>query len=330
MTSSISHRPRIVVLCESINAERPAGMDEIEVVADVRWTDAAGLPEAIETAEILLLWDFFSTALRDAWPRARALKWVHVAAAGVDAVLFDEFRDSDVVLTNAHGFFDGPIAEFVLANILAHDKGLHENRALQRAHEWTHRETRRTAGSTALVIGTGGIGRQIARLLRAVGLEVRGAGRRASSGDPDFGTIVSSAALADEVGWADNVVVVAPLTTETRGMIDVGVFDAMKASAHLISVGRGPLIDEGALLQALQSGSIAAASLDVFVEEPLPAANPLWDAPGVTVSAHMSGDVVGWRDGLAEQFIGNVWRWLAGEDLVNVVDKDLGYVARTH
>ena len=332
MQTTIPNRPRplIVVLCESLEAERPAGMDKIELVADVRYTDAAGLPDAIENAEILLLWDFFSAALRDAWPRARVLKWVHVAAAGVDTVLFDEFRASDVVLTNAHGFFDGPIAEFVLANILAHDKQLHENRALQQAHDWKHRETRRTAGSTALVIGTGGIGRHIARLLRAVGLEVRGAGRRTSSDDPDFGTILSSAALAEHVGWADNVVVVAPLTPETRGMIDAGVFNAMKASAHLISVGRGPLINEAALLQALQTGSIAAASLDVFVEEPLPVANPLWDAPGVTVSAHMSGDVVGWRDGLAQQFTGNVQRWLAGADLVNVVDKALGYVARAH
>ena len=325
---SIPARPVIVVLCDPIDAPRPAGMAAIERLALVRYTDAAGLPDAIENADVLLLWDFFSTALRDAWPRARNLKWVHVAAAGVDTVLFDEFRGSDVLLTNAHGFFDGPIAEFVLANILAHDKALHENRALQRAHEWKHRETRRTAGSTALVIGTGGIGRQIARLLRAVGLEVRGAGRSTSMNDPDFGTVLSSAALAEHVAWADNVVVVAPLTEQTRGLIDASVLAAMKTSAHLISVGRGPLIDEDALLQALQTGSIAAASLDVFVTEPLPVENPLWDAPGVTVSAHMSGDVVGWRDGLAEQFTGNVHRWLAGDDLVNVVDKALGYVAR--
>lgn len=329
-TTPSTARPIIVVLCQSLDAERPAGMDAIERVADVRYTDAGGLPDAIENAEILLLWDFFSTALRDAWPRARALKWVHVAAAGVDTVLFDEFRGSDVLLTNAHGFFDGPIAEFVLANILAHDKELHVNRALQQAHEWKHRETRRTAGSTALVIGTGGIGRHIARLLRAVGMEVRGAGRRASADDLDFGVVVPSAALAEHVGWADNVVVVAPLTNETRGLIDANVFEAMKPSAHLISVGRGALIDEAALLQALRSGQIAAASMDVFIEEPLPAADLLWDAPGVTISAHMSGDVAGWRDGLAEQFTGNVRRWLSGDELVNVVDKARGYVARPH
>ncbi|MDJ0348597.1 D-2-hydroxyacid dehydrogenase [Cryobacterium sp. PH29-G1] len=322
------HRPIIVVLCEPIDAPKPAGMAALELVTDVRYTDAAGLPDAIESAEILLLWDFFSSALQEAWPRAQALKWVHVAAAGVDTVLFDEFRRSGVVLTNAHGFFDGPIAEFVLATILAHDKDLHRSRALQRGHEWEHRESRRTAGSTALIVGTGGIGRQIARLLRAVGLEVRGSGRRASSDDPDFGIVVPSAALAEHVGWADNVVVIAPLTSQTRGMIDAGVFGAMKASAHLINVARGPLVDEAALLQALRTGQIAAASLDVFVTEPLPTASPLWDIPGVTVSAHMAGDVVGWRDGLAEQFTANVARWLAGDELVNVVDKSLGYVAR--
>lgn len=321
-------RPIIVVLCANADAERPLGMDAIERVADVRYTDAVGLPDAIEDAEIVLLWDFFSAALENAWPRARALKWVHVAAAGVDTVLFEKFRQSDVVLTNAHGLFDGAIAEFVLANILAHDKDLHTTGTLQRAHEWKHRETRRTAGSTALVIGTGGIGRNIARLLRAVGLEVRGAGRRASTDDPDFGIVVSSAALVENVGWADNIVVVAPLTDETRGLLDAGVFGAMKKSAHVLNVARGPLVDEAALLSALRTGQIAAATLDVFVEEPLLATNPLWDAPGVTISAHMSGDVVGWRDGLAEQFTANVLRWVHGDDLVNVVDKALGYVSR--
>ena len=320
--------PVIVVLCASADAARPPGMGVIERVADVRYTDAAGLPDAIENAEIVLLWDFFSAALQNAWPRARALKWVHVAAAGVDTVLFEKFRQSDVVLTNAHGLYDSAIAEFVLANILAHDKDLYTTGTLQRSHEWQHRETRRTAGSTALVIGTGGIGRNIARLLRAVGLEVRGAGRRTSTDDPDFGIVVSSAALAEHVGWADNIVVVAPLTDETRGLLDAGVFGAMKESAHVLNVARGPLVDETALLDALRTGQIAAATLDVFAEEPLPATNPLWDVPGVTISSHMSGDVLGWRDELVEQFTANVLRWVRGDDLINVVDKALGYVPR--
>lgn len=319
-------RPVIAILAKP-DQPRPAGMAEIAQRAEVRYTDAEGLAGAIKDADVLFLWDFFSTALRDAWPYANALRWVHMAAAGVDTVLFEELAESGVVLTNAHGVFDQPIAEYVLACILAHDKELRENHRLQQAHEWKHRETRRTAGSSVLVIGTGGIGRATARLLRAVGMEVRGAGRTAREQDPDFGTVVPTADLEQHVGWADNVVAVAPLTEQTRGMINAGVLAAMKPSAHLINVGRGRLVDEEALLAALEAGNIAAASLDVFSVEPLPADSPLWDLPSLHVSAHMSGDVVGWRDELAAQFVENARRWLAGEALQNVVDKRRGYVS---
>jgi phosphoglycerate dehydrogenase-like enzyme len=319
-------RPTVVVLSRP-DYPRPAGIEQVEQHAEVRFTDAAGLAGALRGADALFLWDFFSTALREAWPHADALTWVHVAAAGVDTVLFDELAESPVQLTNAHGVFDGPIAEYVLACILARDKALHENRELQRGHVWKHRETRRTAGSTALVIGTGGIGRHTARLLRAAGLEVKGAGRTARTDDPDFGTVVPTAELSQYVGWADNVVTVAPLTDQTRGMINAEVLAAMKPSAHLINVGRGPLVDEQAVLDALHEGRLAAASLDVFSEEPLPADSPFWDAPGVCVSAHMSGDVVGWRDELAAQFCANFDRWRKGDELLNVVDKRRGYVS---
>lgn len=304
----------------------PHNANSLEELADVVWTDAPGLADALPGAEILFVWDFFSTALRDAWSRADALEWVHVAAAGVDSLLFDELRKSGVEVTNAHGAFDGPIAEFVLASVLAHDKQLHTSKELQRRSAWRHREVQRTAGRTALVVGTGGIGRATARLLRAVGLEVRGAGRTAREGDPDFGTVLASAELAEHAGWADHLVLIAPLTEQTRGLVGAGVLARMKPTAHLVNVGRGALVDEPALVEALRGGTIAAASLDVFTEEPLPAAHPFWELENVHVSAHMSGDVVGWRDTLADQFADNLARWCAGGELVNRVDKELGYV----
>lgn len=319
-------RPVVVVLTSPGKAP-PAGIERLAGHADVRYTDAAGLPAALRGADALLLWDFFSTALRDAWPAAGTLRWIHVAAAGVDTVLFPELAASDVVLTNAHGVFDRPIAEYVLACILAQDKQLHVNQALQREHRWQHRETRRTEGGTALVIGTGGIGRATARLLRAVGMTVTGAGRTARAGDPDFGTVVPTSELSRHVRDADHVVAVAPLTEQTRGMVNAEVLAAMKPSAHLINVGRGPLVDQDALVAALRDGTIAAASLDVFVEEPVPADSPLWDVPGLHMSAHMSGDVVGWHDALAAQFVDNFFRWLGDDPLANVVDKQRGYVA---
>lgn len=312
----------IAVLCERAT-DQPPGLDVLPV--DFRYCAADGLGEAVRGARALMLWDFFSTAVRDVWADADALEWIHVTAAGVDTLLFDELRDSAVVVTNAHGVFDRPIAEYVLGAVIANAKDSLRSFDLQRGRRWQHRETRSVLGAKALVVGTGAIGRETARLLRAAGLEVRGAGRVARGDDPDFGEIVASSNLPAEAGWADHLVIAAPLTAATRGLVDTAVLGAMRPGAHLVNVARGPIVDETALLAAVRGGRIAA-TLDVFDDEPLPPDHPFWDAPNVTVTAHMSGDVIGWRDTLADQFATNVRRWLAGEPLLNLVDKKLGYV----
>jgi phosphoglycerate dehydrogenase-like enzyme len=323
----VAARPRVVVLTAD-GTPPPHNASEIEALADVVYTHEDGLAEALPGADALFLWDFFSQALKDAWPAADSLRWIHVAAAGVDSLLFDELRDSDVLVTNAHGAFDEPIAEFVLASVLAHDKQLHRSKALQGRHEWKHRELTRTAGRKALVVGTGGIGRATARLLGALGLEVRGAGRTERADDPDFGTVVATNDLARHAGWADHLVLIAPLTPKTRRMLNAEVLAAMKPTAHVVNVGRGALVDEPALVAALRDGRIAAASLDVFDEEPLSADHPLWAMENVHISAHMCGDVVGWRDTLADQFLENLRRWNSGQELANPVDKELGYAQK--
>ena len=316
-------RPVVAVLCAKPD-DRPPGLEDLPV--DFRFCDAAGLADAVRGAQGLLLWDFFSTAVRDVWKDADALEWIHITAAGVDTLLFDELRDSAVVVTNARGVFDRPLAEFVLGAVIAHAKDARTSFALQARHEWRHRETRSITGATALVVGTGGIGREIAKLLRAAGLDVRGAGRHTATDDPDFGEIVSSAELSTHARWADHLILAAPLTDATRGLVDATVLAAMKPDAHLVNIARGPMVDEVALLDALTTHQIGGATLDVFDTEPLPPDHPLWDAPNVTITAHMSADVVGWRDELAAQFAANARRWLAGEDLHNVVDKKLGYI----
>lgn len=320
-------RPRLVVLTAE-GTPRPCNEAALQELADVRWATAADLEPALRGADVLLSWDFLSTALRDAWGAAEELRWVHVAAAGVDAMLFDALAESSVVLTNSRGVFDQPIAEFVLASVLAHDKRLHESKDLQREHRWVHREVTRSAGQHVLVVGTGAIGRACGRLLQSVGLTVRGAGRREASGDPDLGDIVLTSALAEHVGWADHVVLTAPLTPETRHVVSGAVLAAMKPTAHLVNVGRGALVDETALVAALQAGEIAAASLDVVETEPLPEASLLWDLPQVAISAHMCGDVVGWRDQLALLFEDNLRRYVAGEALLNQVDTRTGFPYR--
>nr|WP_246336413.1 D-2-hydroxyacid dehydrogenase [Flexivirga oryzae] len=306
--------------------DRPPGLAALASRATLRYTDAAGLGAALEGAEALFLWDFFSTAVRDVWRHCGDLRWIHVAAAGVDKLLFPELRDSEVVVTNARGIFDRPIAEFVLASVLAHLKLMREGLELQRAHEWRHRETRPLRGRRALIVGTGSIGREIARLLRAVDVDVTGAGRTAREGDPDFGSVIASSTLSKHVGDFDVVVNVTPLTDDTRNLFDRNVFAAMSPSAYFVNVGRGQSVVEADLVAALQAGALAGAALDVFQQEPLPAESPLWDVPGLTISPHLSGDSTGWLDALAAQFVELADRWLAGDPLPHPVDKQLGFV----
>ncbi|WP_043662086.1 D-2-hydroxyacid dehydrogenase [Thermocrispum municipale] len=301
-------------------------MAEVEQAAEVRYVRADGLRDAMAGAEVLFVWDFFSPAVRDAWPAADKLRWMHVASAGVDAVLFDELRSSDVVLTNSRGVFDDAIAEYVLGLVIAFAKDFPRSLEYQRQRQWKWRETERVGGRNALVVGTGPIGQAIARLLRAVGMEVRGVGRTAREDDPNFGIVHASAELADQVGWADFVVSILPLTDQTRGIFDRSVFAAMKPTARFINVGRGEHVVTTDLIDALRAGELAGAALDVFDQEPLPAESPLWTMDNVLISPHMSGDTIGWKDTLARVFVANFQRWLAGEPLHNVVDKQRGYV----
>lgn len=306
--------------------ELPRGMAAVEEFAEVRYARAEELAAALKGADALFLWDFFSTAVRDVWEHAGSLKWIHVAAAGVDTLLFSELVDSGVIVTNSRGIFDRPIAEFVLASVLAFAKDIPGSLRRQQAGIWEHRETERIDGCTALVVGTGAIGRETARLLDAVGMTVSGVGRTERDGDPDFGVVHASSNLAKIVGNADYVVLIAPLTDSTNGMVDADVLAAMKRSARIINVGRGELIQQEALVEALREGQISGAALDVFPTEPLPSESPLWDMENVLVSAHLSGDALGWLERLSDLFVDNADRYRRGEPLLNVVDKDLGYV----
>ncbi|OZC80323.1 hydroxyacid dehydrogenase [Rhodococcus sp. 06-418-5] len=304
----------------------PDGLESVEEVADVRYATSDTLGDAVDGADALLLWDFFSPAVESAWPRCSSLKWIHIAAAGVDSLMFDDLVESDVVVTNSRGVFDRPIAEFVLAQILAFAKDSERSRALQHSKIWQHRETERIDGAHAMIVGTGAIGRAIATLLNAVGMSISGVGRTAREGDRDFGTVYASDDLAAEVARADYLVLVAPLTEQTRGMVDDSVLAAMKPGSRVVNVGRGELLDTEALLAHLATGHIAGAALDVFETEPLSADHPLWTAENVIVTPHMSGDASGWKLRLAELFADNARRYFRGEPLLNVVDKKLGFV----
>ncbi|MEW2158418.1 D-2-hydroxyacid dehydrogenase [Streptomyces sp. NPDC007189] len=309
--------PTLLVL----DADPPPRLGRLTGRARIVHTDAAHLAERLPQADVLLVWDFTSHAVRDAWPGDGPRPvWVHTASAGVDHLLGPELAASETVVTNARGIFDDPIAEYVAALVLAAAKDLPRTLELQRERTWRHREGRRVAGTRACVVGSGPIGRAIVRTLKALGVTTALVGRVPRTG------VHGPADLDRLISRADWVIAAAPLTEETYGMFDARRFGVMQPSAFFVNVGRGRLVDEEALALALTRRWIAGAALDVFTAEPLPADSPLWGLPGLIVSPHMSGDTVGWRDELGEQFIELYERWAAGRSLVNVVDKKRGYV----
>lgn len=283
-----------------------------------------GLESILPDAQIALIWNYKSGLLKESWRLAHNVSWVHVAAAGVDGPLFPGLVESEAVLTNAAGVFDHPMAEWALMVILAFVKELFDNVEHQRRRHWAYREVGVLEGQRALVVGAGGIGRDIARVLGMMGIEVRGVARSRRDEDPDFGTVHPVEDLHELLPWADFVIAALPLTSRTRGLLGAGQFALMKSTARFLNVGRGATVDEEALIEALRAGEIAGAALDVFAAEPLPTHSPLWDLPNVYVSPHMSGS--GFEERLAAQFLDNLRRWKEGRPLLNVVDKRLGFV----
>ncbi|MGV9950941.1 D-2-hydroxyacid dehydrogenase [Streptomyces cellulosae] len=310
-------RPTLLVL----DAEPLPRLGGLTGRTRIEHADESTLAERLPHADVLLVWDFTSHAVRRAWPgEGPRPRWVHTASAGVDHLLCPELAASDTVVTNARGVFDGPIAEYVAGLVLAFAKDLPRTLRLQRERTWLHRETRRVAGTRACVVGSGPIGRAVAGTLEALGVRTALVGRAARAG------VHGPEDLDRLLAHADWVVAAAPLTEETRGMFDARRFGLMQPSAHFVNVGRGELVVEEALVRAVRDRWIAGAALDVFTAEPLAGGSPLWELEGVVVSPHMSGDTVGWRDELAAQFVELYELWEAGRPLVNVVDKRRGYV----
>jgi phosphoglycerate dehydrogenase-like enzyme len=303
-------------------------LEELSDQAEIRCASSIDeLRRMLPGAEVMLGWNFRAASLREAWGAVDSLCWIHWGGAGVDAALFDELANSDIQFTNARGVFDQPMAEWVLGMIIAFAKCLPETLACQARAEWQHRLSEKVAGKRALVVGVGSIGRAVGRLLAAVGMEVEAVGRSARDGDADFDHIFGIDELRQRLPQADYVVLITPLTEQTRGLFGAREFAAMNPRARFINIGRGALVEEAALLAALHEGHIAGAALDVFVEEPLPPASPFWTAPNCLVSPHMSGDYAEFEITMADQFIDNWRRYLAGEPMRNLVDKRLGFAA---
>jgi phosphoglycerate dehydrogenase-like enzyme len=295
---------------------------------DVEWvilptpqhTDAPDL----RGIEVAYLWDYRSKLLRDIWPGLPDLRWVHVAAAGVDAFLFPEMIEDDVVLTNSRGAFDEAVAEFGLALMFTFAKRLNETIVNQLERRWQHFDSQLLSGRTVALIGFGAIGHLLGRMCRALGMRVVGIRR---SGEPhtdadEMHTLDNLDAVLES---ADYVVLVLPHTDSTRMVIGKAQLARMRPSAVLINIGRGSAVDELALASALESGAIRGAGLDVFQREPLAQDHPLWACPNAVITPHMASDADDWQRRLANIFGENLARFRAGEPVQNQIDKSRGY-----
>ena len=266
---------------------------------------------------------------RQIWQHVKKVKWVHSLSAGVESALIPEFVNSPVPLTNARGVFAPSLAEFVLLGMLYFYKRVRRLVENQRAHKWDDFLVDWLRGKVMGVVGYGEIGRECARLAKAVGVRIYATRRNPekSHNDPIVDRMFAISDLQSMLAGADVVVAAAPLTPETKHMLGKAEFAAMKPSAIVMNVGRGPVIDEAAMIEALQEKRIAGAALDVYEAEPLAVNSPLWDMENVLISPHCTDRTTDpdWLDLSAQLFVENFRRFANGEPLRNIVDKKAGY-----
>ena len=269
---------------------------------------------------------FFSS---DLWPdrsrgfvlsvmKATSLKWMHTFSAGVDSPFFVQLMERGVRLTNSSGVTASPIAQTTVLYMLALSRNVRAWIQHQEKQEWTRHEFAELDGARLAVIGMGPIGIETARLGVALNMNVE-AIRRTPNGTEPCPTF-SFDQLARVLSQADWVAVALPLTDDTRQIFNAETFAIMKPGAHFINVGRGELVDEDALITALQSGHLAGAALDVFATEPLPPDSPLWNMDNVIITPHSSSASA--QSGLRSEdiFVKNFGRYVAGEPLINEVN----------
>jgi phosphoglycerate dehydrogenase-like enzyme len=282
---------------------------------------------AAPEASIIFNWSGSGALLRDALGMCPSVRWVHCRAAGLDDLLTPELIASPVPLTNGSGVFSPPLGEFVLGAILYFAKDFRRLIRNQIAGVWEQFDVAEVSGQTAGIVGYGDIGRAVATRLKAMGMNILAMRRTAPSGgsDPLVSKYYSSEGLAEMIPQCDYLVVTAPLTASTRGMIGTREFAAMKPGAVVINVGRGAVIDEPAMIQALSEKRIRGAALDVFATEPLPAGHPFFQLENVLLSPHSTDHTYDWLERAMQFFLEQFDRFTKGEPLLNVVDKKRGY-----
>ncbi len=298
---------------------------DVEIIVG---NSAEACGEDAARATVLFNWSGSLALFKKVFGMCPNLRWVHSRSVGLERTLFPELVESTVPLTNGAGVFSASLGEFAIGAILYFAKDFRRMIRNQQAGVWKAFEVSWAAGHTVGIIGYGDIGRAVAERALALGMTVL-AVRRHVAPSQTTDAMVAQTYLPGQriemISRCDFVVVATPLTAETRGMIGEAEIAAMKPTAVVINVGRGPVIDESALIRALSSEKIKGAALDVFDREPLPDGHPFYKLENVLLSPHCADHTPDWLDNAMKFFIGQYERFRKGEALLNVVDKKLGY-----
>ncbi|MCU0494611.1 MAG: D-2-hydroxyacid dehydrogenase [Chloroflexaceae bacterium] len=307
-----------VQIASSIEPLLPPDMTVVHVDADGKLDGDAS------EAEIYFRWWTPNAVLNQVLLAAPRVRWLHTPSAGVDHVLTPLVLERDLTVTNNAGVHAIPMAEFVLGYLLSHAKSLPALHIAQAENRWANHKANELYEKTLLIIGLGGIGEAVATRAAAFGMRVWGS-RRTPRPTAGVERVVGANAWRELLPDADYVVLIAPLTEETRGMVDEAAFRSMKRSAYFVNVARGAIVDEAALLRALHEGWIAGAAIDTFEEEPLPPDSPFWQAPNLFITPHTTSSSPRMRERTIALFLENLRRYRNHEPLLNVVDKEAGY-----
>jgi phosphoglycerate dehydrogenase-like enzyme len=296
-----------------------------ELGPDVRLANTGD--SAAKNARVLFSWGGGRDDLARAMEGMPQLEWIHSRSAGLDKLLFPALIDSAVVLTNGSGVFSQALGEFAILGALWFAKFVPRLLQAKAERKWEHFNVYAMSKQTMGVVGHGDIGRAVAWRAKALGMRVLALRRDPSPrpGDEHVDQVYATADILEMLPKCDYVAVAAPLTPETQGLMSKREFAAMKREAVIINVGRGPVIDEAAMIDALQTGQIRGAALDVFEVEPLPKESPLWGMDNVLISPHCTDNTMDWLDDAANFFIEQFGRWREGAALKNIVSKRAGY-----
>jgi phosphoglycerate dehydrogenase-like enzyme len=286
------------------------------------------LPEELSDADIFVGYSLRAPQLKD----AKKLKWIHSTAAGVAQLMYPELRDSGIVVTNPSGIFSVPMAEHTMGMLLAMARNFPDTVRQQDVKKWGQQDLwdkpqhlTELNGRILLIVGYGSIGQELARRARAFDMRVWGVTRSGKGDSKHAEKILAAAQLNEALPEADYVVIAAPETQETQHLMGAAQIARMKPGARLVNVGRGSLLDETALVRALESGKLGGAALDVTSTEPLPAESPLWRAPNLFITPHTSALSERLWHRQTAILMQLLEKWFAGEELFNHVDFSRGY-----